>query len=204
MKKAILTTIAIAVATASLSANAGFMFRSELPGVKASVDSEVPESDPVKENPDAWSEFAIANEIPDPKDLNYRSFTWDRTNLSNLPEELYPVAKVNRMFISGNSFSSIASLSSITEAYELDLSHNNITSLYGLNNLDSVYELYLNGNPALTDISALSNLKSADYVDLDSDIASRTGFVPISSESWLCQSKNAGVIQGPSQADICY
>lgn len=204
MNKVILTTIAIAVATASLSANAGFMFRSELHGVKASVDSEESESEPEKENPDAWSEFAIANEVPDPKDSNYHSLTWDRTNLSNLPNELYPVATVNRMLISGNSFTSIASLSSIIKAYELDLSYNNITSLAGLNNLDTVSELYLYRNPALTDISALSNLKSADYIDLDSDIASRTGFVPISSEAWLCQSKNSGVIQGPSQADICY
>lgn len=45
MKKAILTTIAIAVASASLSANAGFMFRSELHGVKSNADYASPEQD---------------------------------------------------------------------------------------------------------------------------------------------------------------
>lgn len=85
----------------------------------------------------------------------------------------------------------------------LNLSHNNLNSVGNLGNLDSATAIYLNGNSNLRDISSLGDISLSGALKLDSDIASRTGFVPLPSGSYLCMPVNKGMIYGPEQEDIC-
>lgn len=76
----------------------------------------------------------------------------------NLP----PAFKTKNLYIAGNPLlTSLAGLPSITQLDELNISSNEgLLSLNGLNDLNTVKSIfYILDNPALTDISALDNIK---------------------------------------------
>lgn len=84
-----------------------------------------------------------------------------------------------------------------------------VKDISGLSSLTNVGNLRMDGNPDLVDLSPLSGIISAGAVMLDGDISTRTGFTPIPTGSWLCDSANASVFSGsynPTyaiQADVC-
>lgn len=149
---------------------------------------------------------------------NLTSVTWglnlsgnqitDTSALSNLSGNIYSLR------IEENNITSLSGLSGITGVEgNFDLEDNAFTTLDGLENLRVVRNVKLRNNPNLVDISALGGLTGYEYkwdfqVNLDPGIHLRPGFVPIPSQSWVCQPEQSGAFESitprpATQAEAC-
>lgn len=190
MKKIILATLALAISTISLAEfkiiipletsnngalpNGSIVFKSATPSVEPDpvvVDPVVDCEKDAASHPEectpklsAWEQFAADNGKPNP---DWSSFYLSRPNITNLPNEPYPTATPDYIYLSGG-LSNIDSLSNITSVTgQLILSNNQLTNVDGLKNLNTVSYLHLYENP-LTNIDGLRNVVVSSAVLIDS------------------------------------
>lgn len=188
MKKIILATLALAISTISLAEfkiiipletsnngalpNGSIVFKSATPSVEPDpvvVDPVVDCEKDAASHPEectpklsAWEQFAADNGKPNP---DWSSFYLSRPNITNLPNEPYPTATPDYIYLSG-SLSNIDSLSNITSGGNIVIINNQLKNADGLKNLTSVTGQLTLRNNQLTNVDGLSKLNTVSYLYL--------------------------------------
>lgn len=161
MKKRLILMLPTILAI-SMNANAGFLFKYPIAGVKSSNNSEEPiEEIPEREpNQTAWEQFAEDNSL---SYNDWNSINWRASNLDNIPNEGYPLLNpTGEINLTENNLRNINGLEVLKTVGGLNIRKNFITNLDPLHNLESSSGQLQFARNNLNDITGLHNLKSVD------------------------------------------